>query len=190
MEAICLGDHGGTHHSCIWESLQGQAERRRSIAPNLRYDLTVALDPMGFQDQLILLDELEGAMPQLPLQLRLERAILYHQCSEHQIAEREFRVIRRILRDQTTDEFILAPRRLYWFRGPDGQPRQCRGTVVESRVGKSWVRVADLQNQIVPFVPQDFGERSLPPGRPLMCRITFGWKGPFATRPAEDGGEA
>jgi hypothetical protein len=57
---------------------------------------------------------------------------------------------------------------------------------MENRGGKSWARVTDLQNQLVPFIPQDFGEKSLPPGRPLTCRITFGWKGPFVTRPAEE----
>jgi hypothetical protein len=151
----------------------------------LRYDITIALRPTAFEEQLALIDELVGTSIRLPLQLQLERAILLHQCHQHKLAEQQFRIVRRLLQEETTEGFVEVPARLFWLRGPDGRPRQCTATVVDGRSGRGWARVAELQHQSVPFTPQDFGQKTMPPQHKFTCRIRFGWKGPLITRPQD-----
>jgi hypothetical protein len=151
----------------------------------LRYAVTVALRPEDFERQLELLEELAGTSKNLPLQLKLEHAILLHQCHQHRLGSEAFRALRQDLQAETTAEFIEVPRRLFWLRGGDGQPRKCTATVIEGASGRGWARVAELQNQGVPFIPQDFGQKSMAPNQKFACFIRFGWKGPLITRPQQ-----
>jgi hypothetical protein len=151
----------------------------------LRYEITVALKPGAFTEQLELIDELYGSSRRMPLQLQLERAILLHQCHQHKLGEEQFRGLRRILQDEMNEEFIEVPPRLFWLRAPDGRPRKCTATVLDGRSSRGRARVAELQNQSVPFTPQDFGRKSMAPNQKFTCLIRFGWKGPLITRPQE-----
>jgi hypothetical protein len=55
--------------------------------------------------------------------------------------------------------------------------------VVENREQRSIAKVRDLKDELVPFIPQEFGVQTMKPGTVFKCSVTFGFKGPFLKPP-------
>ena len=152
---------------------------RHWLLARLEYDLTSLIDPSDFVAQLHLLDELDSIGNfQLPIQMRLERAILLHMVGRHPDANNLFRELRRDIKQQSA--IVSVPTRLRWLVGPDRQTRiLCTARVTETFGYRSIAQVLELKNALVPFVPQDFGSKTMPTGMSFRCHITFGAMGAF-----------
>jgi hypothetical protein len=161
--------------------------RANGLLLRFRYDLLTASQPYNFEDQLNLLDELEGLGGTMPAQLQLEHAILLHQRNRHPAANLEFRSIRQLLRDR--DVYLDVPTRLRWLRSEDGKKRICHARVVETRDHRSHAKVRELKDAVVPFIPQEFGKSRMLPGMAFNCSISFGAMGPFIKPPALEDNE-
>lgn len=161
--------------------------RANALLLRFRYDLLTVRHPYDFEEQLNLLDELEGIGSAIPLQLQLEHAILLHQQNRHPPANIEFRHIRDQLR--TRDVFVDVPPRLRWLRLKNGKQRLCNARVIETRDRRSQAKVKELDNAIVPFIPQEFGIDRMPTSMSFKCAINFGAMGPFIKPPAREENE-
>jgi len=147
-----------------------------------RYDLTCVSNPLEFAHQVRLLDELEGTGYRMPLQIQLEHSILLHQEGRHMEANRKFRQLRRDLRQ--FDAIVEVPQRLFWLRATrEGGKRICDARVVESFGVKAMAKVRNLKDELVPFIPQEFGVQNMRPGFVFKCCISFGRNGPFIKPP-------
>lgn len=169
--------------------LNGAKDPPNGIVLKFRYDLVCACRRFAFGEQLELLDQLEGAVHQLPPQLQLERAILLHQRNRHAHAIKEFKALHGVVR--SGDVYVSVPERLRWLLSFDSTQKRIIDARVIDNLGynsKAKAKVKDLHNAFVPFVPQDFGEKSMPVGRIFKCSISFGPMGPFI-RPPQTGGE-
>lgn len=162
--------------------------RANSLLLRFRYDLLTTSQPYSFQEQLDLLDELEGTGQALPMQLQLEHAILLHQRNRHPAANIEFKHLRQTIRSQ--DVYVDVPKRLRWLLTEDGRQRVCHARVVETRDYRSHAKVRELKDAIVPFIAHEFGRNRMPSGMSFTCAISFGAMGPFIKPPAgeEKGG--
>lgn len=155
--------------------------RGSSLLLRFRYDLVTISDPLNFEHQLNLLEDLEGTGYQMPMQLQLEHAILLHQRNRHLDANKTFRFIRQELRTQ--DTYVDVPQRLRWLISEDGKRRLCNARVFETRDFRSQAKVRELQDSLVPFIPQEFGSSRMPSGMAFTCSINFGAMGPFIKPP-------
>jgi len=148
----------------------------------LRYDLVSSSRPSDFSSQILLLDELEGTGYRLPLQVQLEHAILLHQENRSFEANRKFRNIRRDLK--RFDTLVEVPPRLFWLKaGAEGNQRICDAQVVEARGSRPVAKVRELKDELVPFIPQEFGVRDMKVGTRFKCSVSFGRNGPFLKPP-------
>jgi hypothetical protein len=151
----------------------------------LRYDLISALEPNGFEEQLRILDELEGTKYLMPQQLKLEHAILLHQNGRHFEGNRNFLALRRELK--RSDAVVEVPNRLFWLKSTvDGTKLRCDAQVSEARGLRANATVREFLNESVPFVPQEFGQRDMRPGTRFKCLVNFGRLGPFLKPPTSD----
>ena len=147
-----------------------------------RYDLVSTSRPSDFETQLRLLDELEGTGYRMPLQIELEHAILLHQKSRSAEANKKFHFIRREIHRSNT--IVEVPSRLYWLRGDaKGGLRICEAQVVELHGRHSMAKVYELNNEMAPFVPQEFGIQAMRPREVFKCAVSFGRNGPFLRPP-------
>jgi hypothetical protein len=143
-----------------------------------RYDLAAVAEPMRFDDQLSILDELEGTPYRMPLQLRLEHAILLYQGNRPSEASRKFRDVRRDLK--LFDVIVSVPDRLRWLLSDEGKhKRLCNARVADDTGYRSWAKVAEFREESVPFRPEEFGEKRMPPRQAFKCFVTFGPNGPL-----------
>ena len=149
----------------------------------LRYDLLGRANPWGFKEQLDCLDAMDGIPSYvMPLQLRLERAILLHQVGRHPEANEAFKGIRIALR--SSDAFLVIPERLRWLRQPGSRNRQrCEARVLDSTGFRQRASIFDLKGAQVPFNADEF-PRQLKPGARFACHLAFRHTGPIA-RPIE-----
>jgi len=169
--------------------LDGVGDKANALIMKFRYDLVCLCRRLAFDEQLNLLDQLEGATHQLPPQLMLERAILLHQRNRHAHAGKEYRALRNLL--HTNEVYVSVPERLRWLLAPDGKQQRVVDARVADEIGyhsKAKARVKELQNALIPFVPQDFGRRTIRVGEIFKCAITFGAMGPFIRPPQIGGG--
>ncbi len=169
--------------------LDGAKDKANSLVLKFRYDLVCLCRRSAFDEQLDLLDQLEGAAHQLPPQLLLERAILLHQRNRHTHAIKEYKTLRHLL--QTNDVYVFVPERLRWLLTPDGKQQRVVDARVADQIGynsKAKARVKELQNALIPFVPQDFGRKIIRVGEVFKCAISFGAMGPFIRPPQIGGG--
>jgi tetratricopeptide (TPR) repeat protein len=147
-------------------------------AVRLRYSLRCLDSPQDFRGQLELLQSLQGSAASMSPQMRLELALLLHQCDRHHEAERLFRELRRLWRDG--EHYVEVPDRLRWLMSIDGQARRQVSARVSPRSDtRPMVRVRDLQDTEVPFRPQEFGHEQLSAGAIIRGLISFGHNGPF-----------
>lgn len=156
---------------------------RHWLLVRLQYDLFTFVKPNQFEEQLSLLDELDSmANYRLPIQLRLERAILLHLAGRHSDANDMFKDLRRDIKQQSA--IVSVPQRLRWLVRPDRQTRiLCNARVTDNLGYRPLAQVVELKNAQVPFIPQDFGRQNMPPGMSFRCQITFGAMGPFIKPP-------
>jgi hypothetical protein len=162
-------------------------DEANSLILKLRYDLVCVCRAHSFSEQLDLLDQLEGAIRQLPPQLVLERAILLHQRNRHAHAKKEFKTLRELL--YSNDVYVSVPDRLRWLLTLDGKAQRIVEARVADQVGyhsKAKARVKELENALIPYVPQDFGRKTMSVGELFKCAISFGAMGPFI-RPPKNG---
>lgn len=148
----------------------------------LRYDLTVAADEWAFDKQLEILDQLALSLPHMPLQLRLERAILLHQLNRHQEANEEYQEVRRATRLPANQEFVVVPRHLEWLavRQPGKVVKRVCAARLTGKKGenRNWAKVVELLNAEVPYNPREF-PANLVVGQGLKCYLSFGYNGPL-----------
>lgn len=163
--------------------LEDAPTRTHPMLLRFKYDLTSVSRPNDFGEQLNILDDLEG-IGKFPVQLLLERAILLHQRNRHPAANKEFQTVRQCLRMQ--DVYVDVPPRLRWFISEDGKRRLCNARVVETGDFRARAKVKELDNALIPFIPQEFGNRRMPPGMHFSCMITFGSMGPFIKAPLDE----
>lgn len=148
-----------------------------------RYDLSVAANPKDFDYQVRVLDELEGTPYRMPLQIQLEHAILLHMVNRHFEANRKFKQLR--IAQKRVDAFVEVPLRLFWLISMhDGSKRVCEAQVVEAHSQRALARVRELQEENVPFRPEEFGVHELRAGTKFKCIVNFGRLGPFLKPPA------
>ncbi len=169
------------------EVLEQSKSRSQWMILRFRYDLTSVAHPYDFPAQLRLLDELEGTNYKMPLQLLLEHSILLHQERRHMEGNRKFKFVRQRLKQ--SEAVTEVPERLHWLRvRPDGPRRICEAQVIEVLDRRSIAKLHDFKDEIVPFIPQEFGVQTVAPGTRFKCFVNFGRKGPFLKPPKGDGG--
>jgi len=156
---------------------------RHWLVVKLQYDIVCVLEPYGFEEQLGLLDELDAmGSYRLPMQLRLNRAILLHLVGRHADANLTFRNVRWDIKAQ--NEIVSVPENLRWLVGKDGETRLlCTARIVDDIGYRPSAQVFDLKNAQIPFTPQDFGGKKMPVGMTFKCHINFGAMGPFIKPP-------
>ena len=156
-----------------------QEASRHWLVIQLQYELTSIIYPYNFILQLDLLDELESMKTyRLPLQQRLERAILLHMVGRHSDANNAFRDLRRDIKEQNA--ILSVPSHLHWLLQSDGQRKlRCTAIVVENFGYRAMAQVTELKKAQVPFTPQEFGQQKFRSGMTFKCYITFGAMGPF-----------
>ena len=164
-------------------------ENNNWLLLRFKYDLITIAEPKKFEEQLNILDELVGLGYRMPLQLQLERAILLHQRNRHHEANEKFPRLRQDLKKY--DVIVTVPIRLRWLLTDDTKSKRICDAIVAGDIGfqawsRSWAKVRDLQNVNVPFIPEEFGYKSMPPNLRFKCNITFSRMGPFLKAPESD----
>lgn len=178
FEGMVLSDYPKDNRLRAAERLANPLLRNNAQAVRLRYLLSCLDRPYDFAQQLEFLETLEGSMGGLTPQARLEMAILLHQCDRHHEAERIFRNLRQLWRNQ--EHYVEVPERLRWLRVRDtADRRQVHARVSMTNDGRYLANVSHLQNRPVPFRPWEFGQERLNPGMRLNGLISFGHNGPF-----------
>ncbi|MBX9458200.1 MAG: hypothetical protein KL863_20405 [Rhizobium sp.] len=154
-------------------------------AIRLRYSLTCIDQPYSFPLQLELLQSLTGGTSAFSPQMRLEYAVLLHQCDRHFEADRQFRDLRKLWRRE--DHYVEVPDRIRWLFGKDGTSRrQVHATVTASGEGRYFAKVREFGNLALVFRPQEFPQGSVRPGAIIRGQVSFGHNGPFL-RPLTQG---
>lgn len=147
-------------------------------AVKLRYLLACLDQPYDFALQLELLQSLDAGNVGLSPQLQLELAVLLHQRDRHHEADRFFRRLRLLWRQE--EHYVEVPPRLRWLLVPDKEVRrQVHARVSASGDGRYFARVREFQDGDVVFRPQEFGQNEIRPGVTISGYITFGHNGPF-----------
>jgi tetratricopeptide (TPR) repeat protein len=147
-------------------------------AVRLRYALCCIDQPTDFQKQLELLQSLEGGGTTFSPQMRLELAVLLHQCDRHHEGERLFRGLRRLWREG--EHYVEVPDRLRWLLAPDRiTRRQVTARVLQKAEFRRAAKVREMLDIEVLFRPQEFGQQEFPPGTTIRGLVTFGHNGPF-----------
>jgi hypothetical protein len=188
VEAASLADLPRERLAAALGVLEQAQQRSNSLILKLRYQLLVLVQPWDFDTQLRILDELQGSQARLPLQLMLERAILLHQRNRHHEGNQLFRDLRGYLDDENNEEFVRVPPRLQWLLTEETRrQRICDAKVVEVGGYRARARVKDLHDNVVPFIAQEFGRKSMAVGQSFKCSISFGPKGPFVKPPPAEG---
>jgi tetratricopeptide (TPR) repeat protein len=166
--------------------LDAAGEQNTWLLIRFRYDLLSLSQPTEFNAQLQAIEALEGTGFRMPLQLAVEKAILLHQVGRHHHANSEFKQIRRLLRE--SDAIVRIPERLRWLYVPDQRKRLvCDAQVVGPAGYRLMAKVRDLQNSLVPLIPQDFGPTEvMTVGYRFKCAISFGQMGPFLKPPPRE----
>jgi hypothetical protein len=147
-------------------------------AVRLRYTLSCLDQPKDFRKQLELLQSLEGGATVFSPQMRLELALLLHQCDRHHEGERHFRTLRRLWREG--EHYVEVPDRLRWLMVPDGMTRRQVTARIQPRSEfRRTAKIREMLDTEVPFRAQEFGQQELPAGTTIRGIISFGHNGPF-----------
>jgi hypothetical protein len=156
-----------------------QAPQRNWLLVRLQYDFMVIAEPMGFSRQLALLDELADFQGyRLPLQQRLERAVLLYLQGRHKAGTAEFSRLRQDIR--LSQAILFVPERLRWLLSSDKTRRAvCSARVIDSSSGRPHAKVVELSGAQVPFTPQEFGKARMATTEIFKCQVTFSAMGPF-----------
>lgn len=161
--------------------IEGAPTARNWLLLKLHYDLVIASDPMGFEKQVSILDELQGADFTPPPQMELESAILLYQVGRYKEATEKFQELR--IRLRSSDAYVFVPARLRWLYSQGTSTKQACEAVVSDVGDRAWAKVKALGNINIPFRPEEFGRRDMRSREHFSCHISFGRMGPFI-RPA------
>ena len=143
------------------------------------YDLISIASPDKFEDQLALIEELEGTSYQLSFQLQLEHAVLLYQVGRAESGSNSFKYLRRLWKKH--DAFVEVPDRMKWLLTSDRSEHQRREAIVfETSEYNHRAKIKGFGNNSVPYLPQDFGEKYMPIGQKFNVEILFGRMGPRA----------
>jgi hypothetical protein len=146
-------------------------------AVRLRYELLCLSAPQDFRGQLELLQSLQDSNTVFNAQMRLEMALLLHQCDRHHEGVRLFRDLRRLWREG--DYYVEVPERLRWLWSTDGiSPRLVTARIASGSDNRGTAKVRELKDSDVPFRSQEFGQQ-FRPGAQIRGYISFGHNGPF-----------
>jgi hypothetical protein len=160
-------------------------EEFNALVLQMQYKLTVAADQWDFAGQLCILDSLHLNLSRMPLQLRLERAILLHQENRHKEANELFDEIRRVNWDPANQEYVVVPNYLEWLvviNEATGKrtKRVCNAKAIPRTTAyRKFAKVEQLQQADVPYNPREFLPRVFATGNVFKCFITFGHNGPL-----------
>lgn len=160
------------------------APTRHWLLAQMEYQLVALAQPLAFDQQLRLLDELDSFSGiRLSLQERLERAVLLYQEGRHVQAAKEFGRLRVDIK--ASDAILAVPERLRWLLTPDRRSRaRCNATAIDSATGRVIASVSELSKAVAPLNAQEFAHSRLTPGQRLKVWVTFSAMGPFL-KPAE-----
>ena len=188
MPDVTLADIPEEDRARALERLGHPAGRGNMQVIRMTYDLLCAQDPLAFDKQLELLEQLAATDYRLSAQLRLEYAILLFQNNRPQEGDRVFRDLRRLWKE--SEQIVQIPDRLRWLRGPDYQSLRAVSAFIGTDTGiRAAARVQEFGGSSVPFRPEEFGFRVLNAGMRFSSRVTFGHNGPFL-RPLTAGPQA
>lgn len=178
FEGMDLADYPPDNRVRTAELLASPELRGNVQAVKLRYLLACLDQPYDFAVQLELLQSLDAGSVSLSPQLQLEYAVLLHQRDRHHEADRLFRRLRQLWKQE--EHYVEIPPRLRWLLIPEKQVhRQVHARVSASGEGRYFARVREFQDGEVVFRPQEFGQSEIRPGVAISGYITFGHNGPF-----------
>lgn len=147
-------------------------------AIKLRYMLLVMQDPNNFDEQLNILEQLDGSGPAFTPQMQLELAVLLYQRDRSHEGDRLFSMLRGLW--HRGDFYVEVPARLHWLLDVTHTTRrQVKAKVAPGNDGRSYAKVLDFQGIRVPFRSTEFGEQRLRPGDIFSALVTFGHNGPL-----------
>jgi hypothetical protein len=170
-----------------------EAKAPNPLILDMQYRLTVALDCWDFAGQLDLLDKLAVNMARMPLQLRLERAVLLQQLTRNHEAYELFEEVRITSRNPASQEYVEVPRYLEWLVVRNETTKRVTKRLCDAKVTgrkgeyRKWAKVSQLLDIEVPYNPREFTV-NYHAGDSFKCFISFGYNGPLI-KPAI-GGEA
>ena len=152
----------------------------------LRYEILSSARPLKFYDRLQLVENMQLSGPLLSPQLRLEYALLLYQSDRANDGGQEFHRLRELWRE--TEHFVHVPAPLNWLREGETEALRIVKAQMNSDQGYRYqARVLEFgRNALVPFRPEEFGLRQMPPGSPFHAHVSFGHNGPFL-RPTNAG---
>lgn len=178
LEGMTLSDFAPPNRLRAAEFLTHPILQGNPQAVRLRYALCCLDQPNDFQGQLELLQSLEGGGTVFSPQMRLELALLLHQCDRHHEGERLFRGLRSLWREG--EHYVEIPDRLRWLTASDGKTRRQVNARIQPRSEfRRTAKIREMQDIETPFRPQEFGQQEIRPGTTIRGFITFGHNGPF-----------
>jgi hypothetical protein len=178
FEGMRLSDFTSANRLRAAECLAHPILQGNPQAVRLRYSLSCLDEPHDFRKQLELLQSLEGGGTVFSPQMRLELALLLHQCDRHHEAERLFRGLRRLWREG--EHYVEVPDRLRWLMTADGLTRrQVSAKIMPKSEFRQAAKVREMLDTEVHFRPQEFGQQEFRAGTTIRGLITFGHNGPF-----------
>ena len=170
------------------EILAGSVDREWPLVRFL-LQLHAVAHPLDFKEEILLVEEL-ASFPgfRLPLQQRVERAVLLHQVGRHKEGNAEFGEIRKAAR--SSGQILFLPSRLRWLLAPNTTRRLvCTATAQDRGTGRAMAEVREMAGALVPLRVQEFGKEQMAPGERFRCWITFSPMGPFLKPPETSLGE-
>jgi hypothetical protein len=178
LEGMTLSDFPSVNRLLAADFLAHPILQGNPQAVRLRYALCCLDQPRDFQRQLELLQSLEGGSTVFSPQMRLELALLLHQCGRHHEGDRVFRGLRRLWREG--EHYVEVPDRLRWLTTTDGLTRrQVSAKIMPKSEYREAAKVREMLDIEVPFRPQEFGQQEFRAGTTIRGLISFGHNGPF-----------
>jgi hypothetical protein len=158
--------------------LENPAGAGNAQVTRLTFDLVVRREPLNFDRQLQLLNELIAMGYRLPAQLQLDRAVLLYQAGRAAQGEREFKILRNLWR--TTEQYVSIPDRLRWLLTQDRKERKVIDAVAFSGYGaRAVAKIGEFNNSQTPYRPEEHALRDPKPGLRFKAYVSFGNNGPF-----------
>lgn len=178
QSGIALSDVPESNRTSALVALEHPAGYGNMQIIRLSYDLMCISQPSAFKQQLELVEQLQATDYRMAPQLRLEYGLLLYQGNRMAEAEKAFRQLRQLWREN--EHFVQVPERLRWLRDVnDGTLRTVQAFIGSDYGHRSMARVREFGEQLVPFRPEEFGFRDLRPGQRFACHVSFGHNGPF-----------
>ena len=171
------------------EVLDEARVKTNSLILKFRYDLVCVCRRSALTSSSICLTSLRGPPTSCPRNYYWSVPSCSTNATDTRHAIKEYKTLRNLL--QTNDVYVSVPERLRWLLSPDGKKQRIVDARVADQIGyhsKAMARVKELQNSLIPFVPQDFGRKTVRVGEVFKCAISFGRMGPFIRPPQIGGG--